>query len=93
MREIVYTKSFRRDLKRESRRRYADTLETDLLLVIKLLAENEPLKVQWRDHAQTGQWRNCRDCHIKPDLVLIYRKPDDETLELLRLGSHAELRL
>ncbi|WP_273755943.1 type II toxin-antitoxin system YafQ family toxin [Bartonella sp. MM73XJBT] len=93
MREIVYTKSFRRDLKRESRGRYADTLETDLLLVIKLLAENKPLKVQWRDHALTGQWQNCRDCHIKPDLVLIYRKPDDETLELLRLGSHSELRL
>ncbi|WP_375618613.1 MULTISPECIES: type II toxin-antitoxin system YafQ family toxin [unclassified Bartonella] len=93
MREIVYTKSFRRDLKRESKGRYADTLEIDLLLVIKALAENEPLKVQWRDHALTGQWRNCRDCHIKPDLVLIYRKPDDETLELLRLGSHSELRL
>ncbi|WP_100693929.1 type II toxin-antitoxin system YafQ family toxin [Bartonella sp. 1-1C] len=93
MRDIVYTKSFRRDLKRESRGRYADTLETDLLLVIKLLAENEPLKVQWRDHALTGQWQNCRDCHIKPDLVLIYRKPDDEILELLRLGSHSELRL
>ncbi|MCL6230211.1 type II toxin-antitoxin system YafQ family toxin [Bartonella bilalgolemii] len=93
MREIVYTKSFRRDLKRESRGRYADTLETDLLLVIKLLAENKLLKMQWRDHALTGQWRNCRDCHIKPDLVLIYRKPDDETLELLRLGSHSELRL
>ncbi|CDO46324.1 addiction module toxin, RelE/StbE family [Bartonella henselae] len=93
MREIVYTKSFRCDLKRESKGRYADTLETDLLLVIKALAENELLKVQWRDHALTGQWRNCRDCHIKPDLVLIYRKPDDETLELLRLGSHSELRL
>ncbi|WP_139413585.1 type II toxin-antitoxin system YafQ family toxin [Bartonella mastomydis] len=93
MREIVYTKSFRRDLKRESRGRYADTLETNLLLVIKTLAENKPLKVQWKDHALTGQWKNCRDCHIKPDLVLIYRKPDDETLELLRLGSHSELRL
>ncbi len=55
MREIVYTKSFRCDLKRESRGRYADTLETDLLLVIKTLAANEPLKVQWRDHALTGQ--------------------------------------
>ncbi|WP_208438330.1 type II toxin-antitoxin system YafQ family toxin, partial [Bartonella taylorii] len=31
--------------------------------------------------------------HIKPDLVLIYRKPDAKTLELLRLGSHSELRL
>jgi hypothetical protein len=28
---------------------------------------------------------------LKPDLVLIYQKPDDETLRLVRLGSHSEL--
>lgn len=32
-----------------------------------------------------------RDCHIGPDLVLVYRKLDAETLELVRLGSHSEL--
>ena len=32
-----------------------------------------------------------RDCHVKPDLVLIYEKPDDDTLRLVRLGSHSEL--
>ncbi|MCW5584238.1 MAG: type II toxin-antitoxin system mRNA interferase toxin, RelE/StbE family, partial [Gammaproteobacteria bacterium] len=39
------------------------------------------------------EWADHRDCHIKPDLVLIYRKPDDDTLELVRLGSHSELGL
>jgi mRNA interferase YafQ len=34
-----------------------------------------------------------RGCHIRPDLVLIYRKPDDASLELVRLGSHSELTL
>ncbi|WP_375613051.1 MULTISPECIES: type II toxin-antitoxin system YafQ family toxin [unclassified Bartonella] len=90
---MVYTRSFRSDLKRESKGRYANTLEKDLLLVVKALAENEPLKAHWRDHALTGQWRNCRDCHIKPDLVVIYRKSNTKTLELLRLGLHSELRL
>ncbi|WP_375693045.1 MULTISPECIES: type II toxin-antitoxin system YafQ family toxin [unclassified Bartonella] len=90
---MVYTRSFRSDLKRDSKGRYANTLEKDLLLVVKALAENEPLKAHWRDHALTCQWHNCRDCHIKPDLVLIYRKPDTKTLELLRLGLHSELRL
>lgn len=36
---------------------------------------------------------DCRDCHVKPNLVLIYRKPDADTLELVRLGSHSELSL
>jgi mRNA interferase YafQ len=43
------------------------------------------------DHALSGEWQDCRDCHIKPDLILIYRKPDETSLELVRLGSHSEL--
>ncbi|MFZ9611571.1 MAG: type II toxin-antitoxin system YafQ family toxin [Methylococcales bacterium] len=46
-----------------------------------------------RDHSLTGDWKDHRDCHVKPDLVLIYRKPNDEVLQLVRLGSHAELGL
>jgi mRNA interferase YafQ len=46
-----------------------------------------------RDHALTGNWKDHRDCHVKPDLILIYRKPDAETLQLVRLGSHSELGL
>lgn len=41
----------------------------------------------------TGSWKDFRDCHIKPDLVLLYQKPDAETLVLVRLGSHAELNI
>ncbi|WP_407260327.1 type II toxin-antitoxin system mRNA interferase toxin, RelE/StbE family [Klebsiella pneumoniae] len=35
--------------------------------------------------------QQCRECHIKPDLLLIYRKSDADTLRLARLGSHSEL--
>ncbi len=45
------------------------------------------------DHALTGDWSGYRDCHIRPDIVLIYQKPDEETLDLVRLGSHSELDL
>jgi addiction module RelB/DinJ family antitoxin len=38
-----------------------------------------------------GEWSDHRDCHIRPDSILIYRKPDAQTLELVRLGSHSEL--
>ncbi len=47
----------------------------------------------FREAPLSGVWEDHRDCHIKPDLVLIYRKPDDETIELVRLGSHSELGL
>jgi mRNA interferase YafQ len=38
-----------------------------------------------------GKWKGFRDCHIKHDPVLIYRRQGKDTLELVRLGSHAEL--
>jgi mRNA interferase YafQ len=46
---------------------------------------------KYRDHALSGDWKDHRDCHVKPDLVLIYRKPDADRLQLVRLGSHSEL--
>ena len=39
----------------------------------------------------TAERTGFRDCHIRPDLVLIYEKPDAHTLRLVRLGSHSEL--
>jgi mRNA interferase YafQ len=54
---------------------------------------NQTLPEKHRDHSLTGDWLGHRDCHIKPDLVLIYRTPNDEVLQLVRLGSHSELGL
>jgi mRNA interferase YafQ len=61
--------------------------------MVTLLAEDTPLPLRCRDHALTGFWKDCRDCHIPGDLVLIYRKGDDNSLLLVRLGSHSELSL
>jgi len=52
-----------------------------------------PLAERYRDHPLSGDWAGFRDCHIKPDLVLINEKPDDTSLRLVRLGSHTELGL
>jgi mRNA interferase YafQ len=57
------------------------------------LLTDAPLSEQYRDHPLTGEWAGFRDCHVKPDLVLIYEKPDAATLRLVRLGSHSELGL
>ncbi len=64
-----------------------------MMEVVNLLAADQPMLRRNFDHALTGDWSDHRDCHIRPDLVLIYRKPDDEHLELVRMGSHSELGL
>jgi mRNA interferase YafQ len=93
MRTIKRTNKFKKDYKREARGQHRATLDADLLAVVSLLASDKTLPGKFRDHPLTGEWIDHRDCHIKPDLVLIYRVPDSETLELVRLGSHSELSL
>ena len=61
--------------------------------VVNLLAADESLPRRNFDHPLSGEWTDHRDCHIKPDLILIYRKPDDENLDLVRLGSYSEILL
>ena len=93
MRTIERTGQFKRDYKREAKGLHRATLERDFIEVVTALANDQPLAEKHRDHALSGDWKDHRDCHIKPDLVLIYRKPDDEVLQLVRLGSHSELGL
>ncbi len=93
MRVIKQTGQFKRDLKREAKGRHGATLEAALLPVIAALAKDAAMEPRHRDHALTGDWKDHRDCHVKPDLVLIYRKPDTDSLQLVRLGSHSELGL
>lgn len=93
MRTIEHTGQFRCDYKREARGPHRDTLQGDFAAIVTALANDQMLAAKHRDHALTGNWNDHRDCHLKPDLVLIYRKPNADVLQLIRLGSHSELGL
>lgn len=85
--QIRQSTQFRRDIKRLGRQ----SADLSLLeaVIITLVAE-EALDEKYRDHLLTGNWRGHRECHIRPDWLLIYRLTDDE-LQLVRTGSHSEL--
>lgn len=91
MRRIETTSTFRRDFKREKGGRHGKVLDKLLGQVVGLLVEDKPLADANRDHRLIGEWKHCRDCHLRPDLLLLYRKPNAEVLQLVRLGSHSEL--
>ncbi len=93
MRKIEHTGQFRRDYKRETRGPHRRTLQSDFVALVTALAQDQALAEKHHDHSLSGDWNDHRDCHVKPDLVLIYRKPDDSVLQLVRLGSHSELGL
>ena len=91
MRTIERTARFKRDYRRESRGRHRASLDASLVSVVEALANDQPLEPRRHDHALSGEWSDHRDCHVKPDLILIYQKLDADTLRLVRLGSHSEL--
>jgi mRNA interferase YafQ len=76
MRAIERTTQFKRDFKREMKGRHRTTLEAALADVLRALADDALLAEKYRDHPLSGEWSGFRDCHVKPDLVLIYEKPD-----------------
>ena len=92
MRTIKFSGRFKKDYRRAKAGVLGDKVDALLAEIIEMLANDKPPPERCRDHALAGEWKDFRDCHIRPDLVLIYRK-DETSLELARLGSHSDLGL
>lgn len=91
MRTIEWTSTFKRDHKRvASAPRHRD-IDQILSGIVDLLAHDQPIAAKHRDHALGGDWKGHRECHLQPDLLLIYKLPDDNTLRLTRMGTHSDL--
>ena len=87
MRTLVRTSQFRRDFKK----RILNTAdEAALEDVLQRLISGTPFELRHRDHPLLNSRDNVRDCHVKPDLVLLYELEEDE-VRLRRLGTHSDL--
>jgi mRNA interferase YafQ len=93
MRKIEWARQFKRDYKRiQSSPRYRGDLETLLPAVLEKLAVDDELDPKLKDHALTGDMDGFRECHLRPDLLLVYMKDEKlHSLILMRIGSHSEL--
>ncbi len=85
-RKVVLSGKFKRDLKKH----YLELVSDSWVEVLHYLINDKELPQKYCDHALKGNYQGCRDCHIKPDLVLIYEKINNDLL-LIRLGTHSEL--
>jgi len=89
--QIVQNSKFKTDSKRLIRSgNFSEADEEKLFDIIRLLAQQKKLESKYRDHPLTGNWKKHRECHIKPDLLLIYQI-ENNALKLIRIGSHSEL--
>ena len=85
---LEYATQFKKDFKKIAKLPIPDVVEVGH--VIKQLQLGETLPDKYVDHVLSSNWQGYRDCHVKPDLVLIY-KVDSNSLKLARIGTHSEL--
>lgn len=86
---IKPTQQFKRDIKKLKKRGYNIALASE---IINILAAGIELPKKNEDHELKGKYKNCRECHITPDWLLIYRKNNKNLfLYLTRTGTHSDL--
>lgn len=91
MRMIERSTAFKRDYKRIRKvPRYRKDLDLMLSDILNFLLADKVLPEKYLDHVLSSNWCGYRECHIKPNLLLIYSKPDQSTLRLARLGSRSK---
>ena len=89
--EVVGTTAFKKELKLIKKRQ--KNLEK-LRIVVNKLSNGETLDEKYRDHSlvDNKRFKDCRECHIEPDWLLVYRINNDELILLLvETGSHSDL--
>ena len=85
--ELDSANSFKRSFKKK---KLTDEETMAYIEVMYKLLNGEELDNKYKDHSLKGNFNGYKECHIKPDLLLIYRIKD-EVLELVDIGSHSEL--
>lgn len=91
MRTLELSGAFKKDFKRIKATPRHKNVRGLFENIVSLLAHDQPLPEYCQDHPLIGDWKGYRECHLKPDLLLIYRKDDPDILKIARLGSHSEL--
>ena len=86
---VIPTNQFKRDIKKRSK----DLITPQWIEVMHCLLNDLSMPIKYRNHALTGDKKHLMDCHVKPDLVLLYEFEGDTDLILHRLGSHSELEI
>lgn len=85
--ELIYSKAYKKAIKKLNK--------SDLKLVenvLDRLANDENLEPKYKDHQLLGEFKDFRECHIKPNLLLIYQKIENMLiLKAINVGSHSEL--
>ncbi len=84
---LEVTKTFKKDI---SKLKYSNEHYSKYIVYLASLLENKPLPPESLNHKLKGKWSDFMEFHVSGDLLVIYRIEED-TLQLVRIGSHSQL--
>ena len=88
MKELKITSQFKKDLKRyKNQPNRIDKLK----VVLRYLQQGEPVPQEYKPHRLLGEYKDCMECHIESDILLIWLDENMEIVKLIRFGTHSEL--
>ena len=88
MKKLQPTTQYKKDYKKyRNNPRKVEALKE----VLKMLMNEQPIPIEYKEHMLLGEYKGCMECHIEGDFLLIWIDEETDTIELVRLGSHSEL--
>lgn len=88
MKILRYSTQYKKDFKRY---RNNPGKLVKLLEVFRMLENDMELPDEYKAHRLKGEYKDCMECHIEGDFLLIWLDTESNIIEILRLGSHSEL--
>jgi mRNA interferase YafQ len=87
---VEYSKKFRKSV--EKLKRSGKFKLDELDNIIEILSKGRLLPIEYQDHALHGKYMGCRECHVRGDILLVYRiEKNILVLVLVNIGTHAQL--
>lgn len=88
MRELRITNQFKKDLKRYKNQ--PKRIEK-LKVILDYLQQGVTIPPEYKPHRLLGEYKDCMECHIENDTLLIWIDENSDIVKLIRLGTHSEL--
>ena len=88
MKELRFSTQYKKDAKRY---RHQSQKMEKVISILQMLRDEKEIPAEYNPHKLTGDYKNCMECHVEGDLLLIWIDEENNQIGVLRLGSHSEL--
>ena len=88
MKKLRFSSRYKKDAKKY---RHQPKKMEEVAHILQMLRDDIPIPAIYRPHMLTGNYAGCMECHVEGDFLLLWIDEKENTIGVLRLGSHSEI--